>query len=203
MFVGYCKRHTGRVAIVWSDAVDAALCFGWIDGRVNSVDAERHMQRFTPRKPASTWSAVNIAKVEALRAGGRMRPAGEAAFARRREDKTAVYSYEQREDAVLAPEQEARFRADAAAWAWFQAHAAVVPAHGDPLGRQREAAGDARAAARGADLRLGRRAAGQAAAAADRARPGAACRCARRAARTRRRRPPLRSRRAPAAGRAA
>ena len=73
---------------MWSEAVDEALCFGWIDGRVNSVDGERHIQRFTPRKPASNWSAVNIAKVAQLRAEGRMRPAGEAAFARRRPERS-------------------------------------------------------------------------------------------------------------------
>ncbi len=97
---------------MWSQAVDEALCFGWIDGRVNSVDGERHIQRFTPRKPASNWSAVNIAKVAQLRAEGRMRPAGEAAFARRRPERSGVYSYEQRHEARLEPEQQARFEAD-------------------------------------------------------------------------------------------
>ena len=79
---------------------------------MRGIDDERHVQRFTPRKPTSNWSAVNIAKVEQLRAEGRMRPAGEAAFARRREDRSAIYSYEQRNDPVLEPEHEARFRAE-------------------------------------------------------------------------------------------
>jgi uncharacterized protein YdeI (YjbR/CyaY-like superfamily) len=121
VFVGYYKKHTGKPSLVWSQAVDEALCFGWIDGRVNSVDDERHIQRFTPRKPTSNWSAVNIAKVATLRAEGRMRPAGEAAFARRRPERSGVYSYEQRHEAKLEPDQQARFEADAAAWAWFQA----------------------------------------------------------------------------------
>jgi uncharacterized protein YdeI (YjbR/CyaY-like superfamily) len=121
VWVGYWKKATGKPSLTWSQAVDEALCFGWIDGKLQSVDDERHIQRFTPRKPASNWSAVNIAKVEKLRAEGRMRPAGEAAFARRRPDRSGIYSYEQRHAARLEPEQQARFEADAAAWTWFQA----------------------------------------------------------------------------------
>ncbi|MET0973250.1 MAG: YdeI/OmpD-associated family protein, partial [Thermoleophilaceae bacterium] len=103
-----------------SQAVDEALCFGWIDGVLRGIDDARHIQRFTPRKPTSNWSAINIAKVEQLRAAGRMRPAGEAAFERRRDDRSAIYSYEQRRNPVLEPEQEARFKADAAAWEYFK-----------------------------------------------------------------------------------
>jgi uncharacterized protein YdeI (YjbR/CyaY-like superfamily) len=121
VFVGYWKKHTGKPSLTWSQAVDEALCFGWIDGVLRRVDDERHVQRFTPRKPASNWSAVNIAKVEQMRAEGRMRPAGEAAFARRRDDKSGVYSYEQRHKAALEPEQEERFRANAAAWEFWSA----------------------------------------------------------------------------------
>ncbi len=119
LLVGYWKRATGKPSLTWSEAVDEALCFGWIDGVRRGVDGERHVQRFTPRKPRSTWSAVNIAKVEQLRAEGRMRPAGEAAFARRQDDRSAIYAYEQRDNPVLEPEHEARFRADAAAWEFF------------------------------------------------------------------------------------
>ena len=120
VFVGYHKKATGIPSMVWSEAVDEALCYGWIDGIVRRVDDQRHVQRFTPRKPSSTWSAINIAKVAKLRAEGRMRPAGEAAFARRSEDKSAIYSYEQRENGKLEAEQEARFRANAPAWEYFQ-----------------------------------------------------------------------------------
>jgi uncharacterized protein YdeI (YjbR/CyaY-like superfamily) len=119
VYVGYYKKATGIPSLVWSEAVDEALCYGWIDGIVRRVDDERHMQRFTPRKPSSTWSAINIEKVAKLRSEGRMRPAGEAAFARRRDDKSAIYSYEQRENPELEPAQEARFRANAPAWEWF------------------------------------------------------------------------------------
>jgi uncharacterized protein YdeI (YjbR/CyaY-like superfamily) len=119
VFVGYWKKATGKPSLTWSQAVDEALCFGWIDGVLRSVDDERHYQRFTPRKPGSNWSAINIDKVEQLRAEGRMRPAGEAAFARRRDDRSAIYAYEQRKNPELEPEDEARFRADAAAWEYF------------------------------------------------------------------------------------
>jgi uncharacterized protein YdeI (YjbR/CyaY-like superfamily) len=119
LWVGYWKKATGKPSLTWSQAVDEALCHGWIDGVLRRVDGERHVQRFTPRKPSSNWSAVNIAKVERLRAQGRMRPAGEAAFARRRDERSGVYSYEQRDDPRLEPEQEARFRANAAAWEHF------------------------------------------------------------------------------------
>ena len=95
VYVGYWKKATGRPSLTWSEAVDQALCFGWIDGRVNRIDGERHMQRFTPRRPNSNWSNINVAKVERLIEEGRMRPAGLAAFERRREERTGVYSYEQ------------------------------------------------------------------------------------------------------------
>jgi uncharacterized protein YdeI (YjbR/CyaY-like superfamily) len=121
VWIGYWKKHTGKASLTWSQAVDEALCFGWIDGILRRVDDERHVQRFTPRKPTSNWSVVNLAKVDQLRADGRMRPAGEAAFALRREEKSGVYSYEQRHKAALEPEQEERFRADAAAWEYWNA----------------------------------------------------------------------------------
>jgi uncharacterized protein YdeI (YjbR/CyaY-like superfamily) len=119
VWVGYWKKATGKPSLVWSQAVDEALCFGWIDGVLRGIDDERHIQRFTPRKPASNWSAINVAKVERLRAEGRMRPAGEAAFARRRDDRSGIYSYEQRHNARLEPDEQARFEANAAAWEYF------------------------------------------------------------------------------------
>ena len=94
VYLGYWKKHTGKPSLTWSEAVDQALCFGWIDGRVNRIDEDRHMQRFTPRRPNSNWSNVNVAKVERLIEEGLMRPAGLAAFALRKEAKTGVYSYE-------------------------------------------------------------------------------------------------------------
>jgi uncharacterized protein YdeI (YjbR/CyaY-like superfamily) len=119
VFVGYWKKATGKPSLVWSEAVDEALCFGWIDSVARGVDDERYAQRFTPRKNVSNWSAVNIAKVERLRAEGRMRPAGETAFGLRRDDKTAIYSYEQRKNPQLEPDEQAQLEADAAAWTFF------------------------------------------------------------------------------------
>jgi uncharacterized protein YdeI (YjbR/CyaY-like superfamily) len=119
IWVGYYKKATGKPSMTWSEAVDEALCFGWIDGKLQRIDEERHRQRFSPRRSRSNWSAINIAKVAVLRAEGRMTPAGEAAFAARGEDRSAVYSYERRHEAAFDPEQEATFRRKEAAWAWF------------------------------------------------------------------------------------
>jgi hypothetical protein len=101
--------------------VDEALCFGWIDGIRKRIDEERYMIRFTPRRARSIWSAVNIGRVAVLTEEGRMRPAGIAAFAARREDRSGIYSYEQRERAKLDPAFEKRFRANKRAWASFEA----------------------------------------------------------------------------------
>ncbi len=121
LWLGSYKKATGKPSVQWSEAVDEALCVGWIDSIRYSLDAERSAQRFTPRRKGSNWSAVNIAKVAELTAQGRMRPAGLAAFEARTDARSAVYSYEQRHVAAFAPEDEARFRADAAAWDWFNA----------------------------------------------------------------------------------
>lgn len=121
LLVGFHAVGSGRPSITWPESVDEALCVGWIDGVRRRIDAGAYSIRFTPRRPGSIWSAVNIAKVEALRAQGRMTPAGEAAFADRREARSRVYAYEQADAASLANDELARFRADPAAWAWFEA----------------------------------------------------------------------------------
>jgi uncharacterized protein YdeI (YjbR/CyaY-like superfamily) len=120
LWLGSYKKATGKPSVQWSEAVDEALCVGWIDSVRYSLDAERSAQRFTPRRKGSNWSAVNIAKVAELTAQGRMRPAGLAAFEARTDARSAVYSYEQRHAAAFAPEDEARFRANAAAWGWWE-----------------------------------------------------------------------------------
>jgi uncharacterized protein YdeI (YjbR/CyaY-like superfamily) len=120
VWVGYWKKATGKPSLTWSQAVDQALCFGWIDTRSKSIDAESHMQRFTPRKPSSNWSKVNVEKVARLTEEGKMRPAGLAAFEKRRPETTGVYSFERRGEAKLEPEQEERFRANEKAWDFFQ-----------------------------------------------------------------------------------
>jgi uncharacterized protein YdeI (YjbR/CyaY-like superfamily) len=119
--VGYWKKHTGRPSLTWSEAVDQALCFGWIDGKLNRIDDESHMQRFTPRRPKSNWSKVNIEKVAKLKEAGLMRPAGLQAFEARTAERSGVYSYEDRDKLQLPPEYEQRLRADAAAWEYWEA----------------------------------------------------------------------------------
>lgn len=121
LWVGYYKKGTGRPSMTWPESVDEALCFGWIDGVRKRVDGTAYQIRFTPRQPGSTWSAVNIAKAERLIADGRMRPAGLAAFARRLEEKSRVYSYEQDEAASLTAAEARAFRRDKAAWRYFEA----------------------------------------------------------------------------------
>jgi uncharacterized protein YdeI (YjbR/CyaY-like superfamily) len=104
----------------WSESVDAALCFGWIDGVRKRIDEHSYQIRFTPRKPHSIWSAINIAKVRVLERQGRMTAAGLIAFANRSERRSKVYSYEQQKQARLAPEDESRLRKTKAAWKFFE-----------------------------------------------------------------------------------
>jgi uncharacterized protein YdeI (YjbR/CyaY-like superfamily) len=119
--VGMHKKHTGKREMSWSEAVDQALCFGWIDGRADGIDEDRYMQRFTPRRPGSNWSKINIAKVEKLKQAGLMRPAGLKAFEARSEARSGVYSFEQRDQAKLTPDYERRLQANAAAWDYWRA----------------------------------------------------------------------------------
>jgi len=123
LLVGYYKKGTGRKSITWSESVDEALCFGWIDGIRRSVDGERYCIRFTPRKPGSNWSAVNIKKMEELTKSKKMLPAGLDAFSKRKESRSRIYSYESGEAAELPPEMEKQFRQMAAAWDYFQSQA--------------------------------------------------------------------------------
>jgi uncharacterized protein YdeI (YjbR/CyaY-like superfamily) len=117
--VGAWKKSTGRPSLTWGQIVDEALRVGWIDGIRRSVPGDGWSIRLTPRRKGSTWSKVNVAKAEALRAAGRMRPAGEAAFAARTPERTGIYSFEQDGVPELTPEEEARFRASPGAWGWF------------------------------------------------------------------------------------
>jgi uncharacterized protein YdeI (YjbR/CyaY-like superfamily) len=113
------RKDSGKPTMTWSDAVDQALCFGWIDSIARRIDETSRVQRFTPRKPKSNWSAVNIRKVGELKARGLMAPAGLAAFARREEARSGVYSYENRHLAALDPGRQAIFEKDAPAWQFF------------------------------------------------------------------------------------
>jgi uncharacterized protein YdeI (YjbR/CyaY-like superfamily) len=121
LLVGYYRKASGKPSITWPESVDEALCFGWIDGIRRRIDDESYSIRFTPRKPTSHWSSVNIARVAELRKEGRMRPAGLAAFERRSESRSGIYSYEQRQAARFDADQEREFRSNEAAWSFFQA----------------------------------------------------------------------------------
>ena len=119
--VGFWKVGSGKPSMTWSEAVDAALCFGWIDGVRRRRDDESYTIRFTGRRPGSIWSAANVAKVEALTEAGLMTPVGLAAFAVRRADRTAVYSHEQGGEVALSADEQARLRTVPGAWEHFTA----------------------------------------------------------------------------------
>ena len=120
LLVGYHKVATGKPSMSWSESVDEALCFGWIDGVRKRIDDETYQIRFTPRRPNSIWSAINIAKFNELQAQGRMTPAGAAAFQRRTEAKSVVYAYEQEVPAEFSSAELREFKRDKAAWRFFE-----------------------------------------------------------------------------------
>ena len=122
LFVGYYKVSTGKPSITWSQSVDEALCFGWIDGIRRSIDDESYCIRFTPRNPKSNWSAINIKKVEYLTGLGVMQPEGLKAFSFREDKKSSVYSYEN-PIIVFDKSCEKKFKANKQAWKYFQSTA--------------------------------------------------------------------------------
>lgn len=121
LWVGFYKKGSGRPSLTWPESVAQALCFGWIDGIRRSVDDQAYMIRFTPRRPNSSWSEVNLRTFAELEAQGLVTDAGRAAHARRREDRSGMDAVEGVDDAALSGEQEARLRADPAAWEFFSA----------------------------------------------------------------------------------
>jgi uncharacterized protein YdeI (YjbR/CyaY-like superfamily) len=120
LWIGYHKKESGRGGVIYREALDQALCFGWIDGIVKRIDADCYMQRYTPRRAKSIWSNINIRKVEALREAGQMKPSGLAAFAARDPKRSGVYSFENRPK-KLTPALEKTFRANKKAWTFFAA----------------------------------------------------------------------------------
>jgi uncharacterized protein YdeI (YjbR/CyaY-like superfamily) len=119
LWVGYYKKGVPKTSITYPEAVEEALCFGWIDGLTRRIDDEVHANRYTPRRPSSSWSAINIAKVAELHAAGRMHPAGLRAFEQRDRRRDGSYSYERTTQALPA-DAEARLRADPDAWTYWQ-----------------------------------------------------------------------------------
>lgn len=120
LVVGFRKVGSGEPSLSWPESVDEALCFGWIDGVRKRIDDRSYQIRFTPRRDGSIWSRINIDKVERLTKLGLMRPAGLAAYAKRTGHKSSIYSYEQAATPELAPAELKQFRADRAAWRWFE-----------------------------------------------------------------------------------
>ena len=121
LWVGFHKKGSGRASITWPEAVDEALCLGWIDGVRKGIDESSYAIRFTPRRTRSVWSAVNVQRARELARLGRMHPAGVAAFEARREERSAIYSYEQGRSVELGEAYERELRAHDKAWEFFQA----------------------------------------------------------------------------------
>ena len=117
--VGFHKKNSGKKSITYAEALDEALCFGWIDGVRRNFDETSYTIRFTPRKPRSIWSLVNVRHVERLQKEGRMHPAGTAAFERRTPERTGIYSFENR-PRELSAEFQKEFRKNKPAWEFFQ-----------------------------------------------------------------------------------
>jgi uncharacterized protein YdeI (YjbR/CyaY-like superfamily) len=120
LWVGFYKRDSGKPSITWPESVDGALCFGWIDGVRKSIDATSYKIRFTPRRPGSIWSAINIKRVAELTKLGLMHAAGLKVFRERDPKKSGRYSFEQKPQ-QLDPAYEKELRANKRAWTFFQA----------------------------------------------------------------------------------
>ncbi|WP_394775524.1 YdeI family protein [Flavobacterium sp.] len=122
LLVGFYKVNSKKPSMSWSESVDQALCFGWIDGVRRSIDNESYSIRFTPRKKSSIWSAINIKKIANLTKAGLMTPEGEKAFALRSEERSGIYSHE-KEPSILDPDFEKQFKANKIAWEYFNTQA--------------------------------------------------------------------------------
>jgi uncharacterized protein YdeI (YjbR/CyaY-like superfamily) len=118
LFVGFYKKSSGKKGATYSEALDEALCFGWIDGVRRSINSESYTIRFTPRKPKSIWSLVNVRHVNRLQKAGKMAEPGIKAFALREKHRTGIYSFEQKRPGLSAKFKKL-FRANAPAWEFF------------------------------------------------------------------------------------
>ena len=122
LWVGYYKVNTGKQSITWSQSVDEAICYGWIDGIRKTINEDSYTIRFTKRRPNSIWSTINIAKVADLLKKGLMQPAGIAAYEKRQESKSSIYSYENESKEFTNDYQEI-FKLNLVAWSFFNAQA--------------------------------------------------------------------------------
>lgn len=118
LFLGYYKVHTKKESVTWSESVDEAICFGWIDGIRRKIDDESYQIRFTPRNPSSIWSAINIKKFKNLKKLGLIKQKGLEAFRKKTEEKSRIYSYE-RKNAALSQEFEDEIKKNQKAWQYF------------------------------------------------------------------------------------
>ena len=119
LLVGYYKVASGRPSLTWSESVDEALCFGWIDGVRKRIDDVSYQIRFTPRRTDSIWSSINLAKVEVLISQGRMQPSGLLAYSHRADHRSSVYSYEQEASPAFTAQELAVLKGSPAAWQFF------------------------------------------------------------------------------------
>ena len=122
LWLGYHRKRTGRPSVTWQEVVDQELCFGWIDSVRYSLDGDRSAQRITPRRSGSVWSAINIKRFQELEQMGMVHPNGRAAFDKRDEARSRIYSYENRSRGFDAA-TEAAFRKNRTAWKFFEAQA--------------------------------------------------------------------------------
>ena len=127
--VGFPRKNSGLGGMTYKEAVDEALCFGWIDGIVRKIDETSFTHRFTPRKATSIWSNVNVRHVERLTKAGKMHPAGVRAFAARKAHKVGIYSFEQKNPSALPPAFLKKFKAAAKAWDFFHRQAPWYQRH--------------------------------------------------------------------------
>lgn len=123
LLVGFHKKNSGKKSVTYAEALDQALCFGWIDGVRRNLDETSYTIRFTPRKPRSIWSLINVRHVERLQNEGRMHAAGLAVFAQRDPKRTGIYSFENR-PRELSPQYAKEFGVNKTAWEFFQAQPA-------------------------------------------------------------------------------
>jgi uncharacterized protein YdeI (YjbR/CyaY-like superfamily) len=128
LLVGFYKVGSGKPSMTWSQSVDEALCFGWIDGVRKSIDEDSYQIRFTQRKPTSIWSAVNIQKIEVLTRQGLMQPAGVISFEKRTEGKSKIYAFEN-DEVKLSSAFENLFKTNKKAWDYFQS---LAPSYRKP-----------------------------------------------------------------------
>jgi uncharacterized protein YdeI (YjbR/CyaY-like superfamily) len=119
LMLGFYKKGSGKASITYPEALDEALCFGWIDGVRRRLTDDAYVQRFSPRKAKSIWSNVNVRHVERLKKLGRMAPAGLKAYELKDPKKTGVYSFENR-PRELSPAYEKQFRSNKKAWEFFE-----------------------------------------------------------------------------------